>query len=149
GGAMGGLAGRMLGGRGGLPGSLGALSAMGSTGDILKAMFGQLGGQMDKFVYGDKGPEARAAMRAQDDIVKSMALATGLSGSIPPAAKDIFDARRQIFEAEEKGAQMIRTSKDFNPESINSKVEAIIERGVTSFVGRLFGYMAGNTFNSK
>lgn len=146
--ALGGFAGSAFGRRRGGFGSMmgmGGASMLGSGGDILNASLSQLKNQLDKFLFGDKGPEARAATRAQDDIVKTMAMAAGLSGSVPPVAKDIFDARRQIFEAEEKGAQMIRTSDAFNPMGFSSGADNIgkyIDQAVTTFVTKIFASMS-------
>lgn len=97
-------------GLGGLGGqALGAIRAPteASSSDIISESFGGIATWLERQIYGDLGPEARASRRAREAVRDTFAYQADILGKTPPAATAQYNSLMEIMRREERGKQII------------------------------------------
>jgi hypothetical protein len=84
----------------------------GGVSSVLSETFGGIGAQLEHFVLGDLAPQARASHSAREETKNAYATIAGITGSIPPSARNFYEQTKQrMFEAEKGKAMFDRDSQ--------------------------------------
>ena len=97
--------------------------------DIVGEAFGGWGVQIERWLFGDMGPEARASeqARAQMSEAFSWQMGSGGGASTHAAAKQYYDNTARMLTVRELGRQKIEGDKDFRafePKDLLDKIAA-------------------------
>lgn len=85
----------------------------GGVSDLMGEAFGGIGAQIENFAFGDLAPQARASQSAREETKNAFATITGITGSIPPSARNFYEQTKQRMLETEKGKAMFERDDQF------------------------------------
>jgi hypothetical protein len=81
--------------------------------DIVSEAMGGWGRQLEDWVTGGMGEEARATRAAREETIQSFGMVTGAQGDIPPEARAFMAQRKDMHMLMEKGRKKLETEDNF------------------------------------
>lgn len=119
-------------------------------GDVFGEAFGAWGAQLDNWVFGDMGPEARASRRAREESIAGFGFQAGMAGAVPPGAKEHYNQLKSFYTNEEKGRKLFEMDKDFRSTDPGELIERIMSK-VSEVLFKVADYLAEklNPFDGK
>ena len=97
------------------------------VGTVLSEAFSPLGKAMEEFFLGDLNENAKASSAAREETIQAFGVQAGMSGVIPPGAKQFFESVRGIHMTQERGRELFELSSDFSGPGFGEITDRILE----------------------
>lgn len=104
----------------------------GGASDLMGEALGGIGAQIEHWALGDLAPEARASQNAREETKNAYATIAGITGSIPPAARNFHEQTKQRMLEMEKGKAMFERDDQFRGPGFEKIAEKILESLTTA-----------------
>ncbi len=104
----------------------------GGVGDILGESFGLWSAKLADWTLGDLAVDARATVRAREEVSQTFAYVSGVRDGIPPQARAIFEQIKTVRLHQEKGLMMFQMDEAMRGPGLEEASNKIADRLATA-----------------
>lgn len=94
-------------------------------GALIGETLGSVGAQIEDYLLGDLGVEAKASKQARDETIQAFGMQAGLHNKVPPGAKNYFESIKSLRQQQEQGRKVFEMNSDFFGPGVGDMIDRI------------------------